>query len=362
MHTDTDTSADLVWLSWKPFTGPYTELFLSPSSAAARKKMPLPSGCGVCGKDDRVLRCSGCRVMLYCSVEHQTAHRRKHKSACSAIRRCRITMENEERVLRDHPDNIFTYGIGHFWKIHETRPYMRYRAALSDTMTAVNHVESLQKQLNILIDNLYLSRGDNMGSRDVIPSLMIRLQQDQECYDFLKWWATTGQQDDYDWGNNTLPYLDVRNANPLEPVDIFCGRWIDLPHLVAVTLVKVKVLQVLQGLLEDMGRPDGMTHMPELGFCPSTISNNPNIITCDKRVEIGRLKAQIRALYNDVHKLNAHFWPALMNPGKHLDAKPMRFSVGSVEQMQMALNFTYEAWDEAPGAIAIIKKCSEGKL
>jgi hypothetical protein len=29
-----------------------------------------------------------------------------------------------------------------------------------------------------------------MGVRDLIPALYIRLDQDQECYDFLKWWLT----------------------------------------------------------------------------------------------------------------------------------------------------------------------------
>ncbi|KAJ5154331.1 Zinc finger MYND-type [Penicillium coprophilum] len=147
--------------------------------------MSFSSGCGVCGKTDG-LRCSGCKVMMYCGVEHQTAHRQEHKSACSAIRRSRVAMEKEEQALRAQPDDIFAHGVGKFWMIFETRPYMRARAALSDAMTVVKSYESLQAQLDILLENLRLCRGDNMGSRDVIPGLMICLQQDQECYDFLK--------------------------------------------------------------------------------------------------------------------------------------------------------------------------------
>ncbi|CAG8910082.1 unnamed protein product [Penicillium egyptiacum] len=199
--------------------------------------MPLPSGCGVCGNKDGLLRCSNCKVMMYCDVEHQAAHYNAHKSACSAIRRCRAAMEKEEQALRDHPGymllpaDVFTHGVGNFWGIFDTRPYMRSRSALYDAMRHVKNIESLLAQLDILMENLRLCRSDNMGWRDVIPGLMIRLQQDQECYDFLKWWATTFQKDNYNWGDNTLPYLDIMNANPLEPVDMFCDKLFDLPIL-----------------------------------------------------------------------------------------------------------------------------------
>ncbi|CAI7607862.1 unnamed protein product [Penicillium discolor] len=316
--------------------------------------MSLPSSCGVCGKEDGVLRCSGCKVMMYCGVEHQTAHRQEHKI-------CRVAMQKEEQALRALPDNPYTHGIGNFWKILETRPYMQSRAALCNTMSSVPHAESLEAQLDLLMGDLRLCRSDSLGSRDVIPGLMIRLQQDQECYDFLKWWATTGQNHNYDWGNTTLPYLDIKNANPLEPVDMFCGKLSDIPHIVSVTLVKIKVLQMI---LTGMGPAGGsVAHMLGLKMKPSTIAKNPNIANCeDRRLESVKLKAQIRALYENVHKLNPHFWPALVDPGEHLEAKNTMYSIGSVEEMRMVLNLTYEAWQEAPGAIAVIQMAIEGKL
>ncbi|KAJ5520360.1 hypothetical protein N7463_000813 [Penicillium fimorum] len=285
--------------------------------------MSPPSGCGVCGKKDEVLRCSGCKVMMYCGAEYQTAHRQDHKSACSAIRRCCIAMEKEEQALRAHPDDIFTHGVGRFWGIFDTRHYMRARAAFSNTLSLVGHIESLQAQLDILIEDLRLCRSDNMDSRDVIPGLM--------------------------------------NANPLEPANMSYDGMIDLPHMVSVTLVKIKVLQVL---FMNMGSPGGITaDMLVFGLKSSTIAKNPIIANCDDEwLEIVKLKAQIRALYEAVHKLNPHFWPALVNPGEHLEAKAMIFSIGSVEQMQMALDLTYEAWCETPGAITVIEVAIEGNL
>ncbi|KXG45905.1 uncharacterized protein PGRI_047610 [Penicillium griseofulvum] len=194
-------------------------------------------------------------------------------------------------------------------------------------MTMIKHVESVQAQLDILMENLRLCRGDNLGSREVIPGLMIRLHQDQECYDFLKWWATTGQKDDYDWGDDTLPYLDIENANPLEPVNV------------SVTLVKVKVLQVL---LTSMRYPNGSAaHLLGLGLKPSTIAKNPNIANCDDKQL--KPKAQIALC-------------------EHLQAKHMMYSIGSVQHMQATLNLTYEAWHEALGAVGVIEMAIEGDL
>lgn len=117
---------------------------------------------------------------------------------------------------------------------------------------------------------------------------------------------------------------------------------IDLPHLVSVTLVKVKVLQVI---LTRMRSPDeSVAHMLGLRLKPPTIAKNPNIANCaDGSLEGVRLKAQIRVLYENVHKLNPHFWPALVNPGGNLEANTTMFSIGSADQMRVALNLTYEA-------------------
>lgn len=92
---------------------------------------------------------------------------------------------------------------------------MQARVALSNELSSVSNVESAQAQLYILMGSLQLCRSDNMGSRDVIPGLMICLQQDQECYDFLKCWATAGQDRSYDPDDLTAPSLNIKNANPL---------------------------------------------------------------------------------------------------------------------------------------------------
>lgn len=94
-------------------------------------------------------------------------------------------------------------------------------------------------------DMLRLCRGDNMGLRDSVPAMMLRLDLDQECYDFVKWWATCDQDNDYDWGNTTLPHLNIRGADVFEEPDFIDSG---LNHIIALLLLKLKLLVDIRNL------------------------------------------------------------------------------------------------------------------
>ncbi|KAF5120840.1 hypothetical protein E5D57_013176 [Metarhizium anisopliae] len=96
-----------------------------------------------------------------------------------------------------------------------------------------------------------------MGVRDMIPALYIRLGRDQAAYDFMKWYATTGQDPRYNWGDIDLPFLDIKDGDVLEsPAGMWTDEWLDLSHCSAVVLVKVRVLldiQAVQNALYALG-------------------------------------------------------------------------------------------------------------
>jgi hypothetical protein len=48
-----------------------------------------------------MLRCSGCKVVRYCSKEHQTQDWHLHKSICSKIKKRRTKLEKEENAVRN---------------------------------------------------------------------------------------------------------------------------------------------------------------------------------------------------------------------------------------------------------------------
>ncbi|KAJ4224928.1 hypothetical protein NW757_014307 [Fusarium falciforme] len=87
-----------------------------------------------------------------------------------------------------------------------------------------------------------------MGLRDIVPAMMLRLDLDQECYDFVKWWATCDPDGHYDWGDMTLPHLNIRGADVLENADFFGDKYPALNHVVAILMLKLKLLVDIRNL------------------------------------------------------------------------------------------------------------------
>lgn len=333
----------------------------------------LPTrACGVCDATEKPKRCVRCKVVFYCSPEHQTEHYPAHKPACRDVANAekRVDLEKQE-LLRNPPyppENVFEVDAGRFWKIFETRDYMRARFAVVEALKEIRTRDSVQAQLDHLKDLMRLCRSDNMGVRDLVPALMLRLGHDQDAYDFIKWYGTTGMRDDYDWGDMSLGFLDVENADAFESVDYMCGRFMALNHNVQLSLLKIKLLLDMKGLQNSTQAISEKVPAEILDDIQAKIPLSP-IITGNKEIlhrrdqtaTIKKLTSQVETLYKTVTTTNKHFWPALLNPGRHLSEKPGMYSPGSVDEMQLSLMYNYDAWIETPGAIDVIKELAANK-
>lgn len=258
----------------------------------------------------------------------------------------------------------FKNSVGHFWGILETRDYMQARFALVQALQKVRTVNSVQTQLDHLMDMLRLCRSDNMGLRGLVPALMLRLGKDQECYDFVKWWALTSEDESYDWGDTSLPYLDIKNANVFETVE---GSHGECAHVVCLTLLKVKLLldvTSLENLASTVGKKVPREILETIQpYVPLSliVAGNPKILRFENKTAlIGELNTQVNALFTLVKKFNIHYWSALMNPGSHLTTRPASYSRGSVEETQLVLIYTYDAWVETPTALEFIRSKVQG--
>jgi hypothetical protein len=280
-----------------------------------------------------------------------------------------VALDREERILHATPNDgfmengdPFITGVGHFWGLIHTRDYMRARYALIEAILEVNTYDAVESALDHFLDILRLCRSDNMGVRDLVPALFLRLGKDQSCYDFVKWWATTGQESNYDWGDETLPYLDVKDADLFEPADLFCRGYLDLSHTVSVTLLKVRLILAIKKCLQDTAvlRESGALPAELFDHIQNSLLrsllggkwDHTSSAQCSHLVDT--LSSQVDELYKAVKKANRHFWPALLNPDRHLKARPDAFSHGSKEEMQLVLKYSIDSWRESPGALEMI--------
>ena len=102
-------------------------------------------------------------------------------------------LDAETKTLNAKPSSSkftkepFESSVDHFGSIPETHNYMRVRHDHVGAFIEVKNRTAMQTALYHLLDMLRLDRLDTMGVRDLMPGLYIRLDQDQECYEFLKW-------------------------------------------------------------------------------------------------------------------------------------------------------------------------------
>lgn len=239
-----------------------------------------------------------------------------------------------------------------FWGYTATRPYMTARWQLIGPLLDVNTEVALRAVYAHLMDTHRLCRRDNLGVRGLTPYVMIRLGRDQEAYDFVKWWATTSESDDYDPSHPGNQFLNVKGADAYEDPRFLLEDVLGIDGLVPVALIKCRLLHNLVESNVNPGEP----------LINSTAAKRRVPIKGTNFLEqSARLMQQISILYNAVHKCNKHIWTALHNPSDtDLAAKPLGMKLGSVEQMQVALKYGYEAWLESPMALTYIEAAGKG--
>ncbi len=79
--------------------------------------------------------------------------------------------------------DYFEENAGHFWGIMETRPYMRARQGLANTLWELNHHD---EALDHYREMLRLNPGDNQGIRYTLLNLLMTLNRDAEALSLLK--------------------------------------------------------------------------------------------------------------------------------------------------------------------------------
>ena len=328
---------------------------------------PLKNRYGLCLEPkSKLSRCTGCHVARYCSKEHQVQHRQEHKSVCNKIKKCRTKLDKEDDAVRNAtpdfmtPANAFETDVGHFWGITSTRDYVRARFELADTVRRLGTLDGVIEALGHLRDMLRLCRGDNMGVRDLIPTMMLQLDQDAECYDFVKWYQTEGVRDDYDWSNIDSPFLNIKGANVLEDVGYLNRKYLRVQHISAVMLLKLKLLIDIINI--KLARKVIAARLPpelwgrvELHVIRSPVSRQwvgkpyQDITGIQQKLEI-----HVKLLSRAIHNINEYFVDALLNADEHLSSRPEYYSQGSFEEIELLLQYSYAAWWQHDGVLELL--------
>ena len=151
MRNDVDEAEQIMYAAWKAPT--------RQRAALAKKALTVSADC----------------ADAYNLLAEETA-----KSLEEAIDLYRKGVEAGERALGKE---AFKEGVGHFWGILETRPYMRARAGLAQSLWEVGQREEAVEHYS---DLLRLNPGDNQGNRDLLMPCLIELGLDKEAEKLFK--------------------------------------------------------------------------------------------------------------------------------------------------------------------------------
>ncbi|CAJ0545105.1 Ff.00g085780.m01.CDS01 [Fusarium sp. VM40] len=337
----------------------------------ASRACELPE-CPTTEKDS--IRCTGCMVVRYCSAAHQALDRNRHEKGCKIVKNTRRILDMEQEILRDDlvdastSESIFGDDVGYLWTDYMNARYDMVHSLLDEFEAPGGNVEAVNEALDSLLDMLHSPRRQYMVVQDIVPHLYLRLNRDQEAYDFLKWYATTVTESDYNW-EDILPDLDVKDADVLEkPLDVWSNRKsFTLDHVVAATLIKVRILLDLQAA-QKLFRILKGTMPPEIiemirgQFIGSVLQSRPEILrqtTEEISTLIQMMKGQIIKLYKSVHTCNTHFWRLILNN----ETTPVRlrgqYSIGTENHAYQTLNYCWSSWVETQGALGLMKDLSE---
>ena len=138
----------------------------------------------------------------------------------------------------------------------------------------------------------------------------------------------------------------------------------ELDHILALSLLKLRMLTNLKAI--DNSRVIGEKVPLELfnsiqdNLISAAVASNEIVLKNTKdgnslSHHIDTIESQINEVFDRADNANEHLWPALIEPGHHLSARPQAYSLGTVEEMQLTLRYNYRSWIETPGAINFVK-------
>lgn len=318
-----------------------------------------------------------CEAVFYCRPHHRALDRANHEKKCEAISRLRKILDQQENSLRNGPwdrftpPNLFVDCIGRFWAIAATRDYLRARYRfchqLLDTFGSLNgRSYVVETVLGHCIDMLWLNRSDSQRVRERVPALYLRLGRDQDSYDFLKWWMNS-RKTESELLDINLPYLNVQNADLLEHPEgsTWSFQKLCLSHLVALVLLKIRILLDIQALLDIAIIFQGRIPAEIIDMIARLIASDflYSRLMCRGGLEhlvvvASTIKSQILRLYRAIDRRNLHFWaymldksltfPNISNP----NFKPYAF--GSMQEVYIVANYNYLAMIEARGSLELL--------
>jgi hypothetical protein len=106
-------------------------------------------------------------------------------------------------------------------------------------------LDGVRQSVEGLKELLHLSRRDQHCMRGVLACRMLQLDQDQECFDFIKWFELRAYDHSriaYNWHDMRLPYMNPTKSSLLSSISFLDIDRTEPVFLTSVLLLKIKLV------------------------------------------------------------------------------------------------------------------------
>lgn len=338
---------------------------------------PLENAC-TCGKTTDLKQCAGCYMQMYCCVEHQGLHYKTHKHVCRKIISARKeVLESEIAIKAAQPGYL---DVEHGWEQPFIIAHLKKRVTLIEYFLEMDNKKAVEAALDHGIAVLKLARCDNVGLRSILPAVLMRLGKVKEAYAFCLWWICH-YDFCFNWDNLTLPYLNIRDADPFETI---CAMGVEVPDymrypgsgflkhmeqpdlslMINMTLIKIRLLISVKNIQAHKSDQQAL-EVYVFYHHDNAIQkiSRDSVLQIDETVlELGK---HIEATYSMVIRQDPSFWKALLEPAEYLATEvPQRLDPGQwridvLPVRRLKIQHCYKAWKESPGAFDILASLVE---
>ncbi|RGP69217.1 ribonuclease h [Fusarium longipes] len=227
-----------------------------------------------------------------------------------------------------------------------------------DELLQSSSEDEVEMALTELWVMLKKDRTDPLHLSDIIPHVLLQLGDEQKCYDFIKWCASNHSITPSSYPKT--PFFDLDGADVFESPSTLMQSGLGLSHLVALTLLKLRLYLDLDAISErdfdtSMGCDEYDTSIDRpLGAIVESIfesATNPYHITELKE----RIRKQYLDLINHVQNANPHLWEVLIDEELAYISIDGARGPGSKDEAELILYHCRRAWNISEDAIMMVE-------
>lgn len=172
---------------------------LYPHIDRKNRRGPLRHRCEYCKDEsltDDAIRCRICLCVRYCSDEHASLHGSGHKNECLAVKEKRDGIEEWQRSKDQLTANPTGDTQDDFEQLTFFHVALQSQHCLYvDLLASMDTLDGCQMTLEAGCRYLKLFPADEDGVRYQMAIIMLQLDMDHECWDFMYWWRTNDRCD-----------------------------------------------------------------------------------------------------------------------------------------------------------------------